>query len=301
MSYTLQELTPEQAEHFIAHKFIRIEGALPRAFTEEKVQRGWQRLGVREDDPDAWPFKRTNMPSYERFLFREHAPRAWRAICDLTGGESRIKPPCEFGDNFILIRPHESDVWTPPSSKAGGWHKDGDWFLHFLDSPEQGMLGILLWRDILPKGGGTFFAPDSVEHVARFLVDHPEGVRPEQFNFQALIDKCSDFREITGKAGDLFLLHPFTLHAASTNTRPEPRLICNPNASLVEPMCFDRPDPADFSLIERATLRALGVDRLPFVPTRPRERIIPERERRWLKEQEEERRRLETAAAQAST
>jgi hypothetical protein len=36
-------------------------------------------------------------------------------------------------------------------------------------------------------------------------------------------------------------------------------------------MNLNRADPADFSLIERATLYALGVDRYDFRPTMPRE------------------------------
>jgi hypothetical protein len=35
------------------------------------------------------------------------------------------------------------------------WHNDGDWFTHFLDSPEQALLVIPLFSDIKPKGGGT--------------------------------------------------------------------------------------------------------------------------------------------------
>ena len=43
-------------------------------------------------------------------------------------------------------------------------------------------------------------------------------------------------------------------------------------------MKFDRDDPADHSLVERAVLRALGVDRLAFRPSALRERVVPERE-----------------------
>jgi len=43
-------------------------------------------------------------------------------------------------------------------------------------------------------------------------------------------------------------------------------------------MDFNRNHLADHSLVERAVLRALGVDRLTFRPTAPRERVVPERE-----------------------
>jgi hypothetical protein len=45
-------------------------------------------------------------------------------------------------------------------------------------------------------------------------------------------------------------------------------------------MDFARPDAADFSLVERAVLRGLGLDRLDFAPAGPREKVIPDRVRR---------------------
>jgi hypothetical protein len=84
---------------------------------------------------------------------------------------------------------------------------------------------------MLPKGGGTFVAADSVPVVARFLAGHPEGVLPGEFDYAGLIGQCRDFVEMTGQAGDVVLLH-------------------------------------------------LGVDRLDFVPTAPRESVVPDRVRR---------------------
>lgn len=39
-------------------------------------------------------------------------------------------------------------------------------------------------------------------------------------------------------------------------------------------MNFNRPDPADFSPVELAILRGLGVDRLDFRATAPREQVV---------------------------
>ncbi|MBW3623343.1 MAG: hypothetical protein KY468_08035 [Armatimonadetes bacterium] len=57
-------------------------------------------------------------------------------------------------------------------------------------------------------------------------------------------------------------------------------------------MYFNRPDPAEFSAVERAVLRGLGVDRLDYRPTGQRERIVPERVRRQQQMLEEEKARL---------
>ena len=45
----------------------------------------------------------------------------------------------------------------------------------------------------------------------------------------------------------------------------------NPPVALKKPLSFNREDPADFSLVERGVLQALGVDRYDFHPTAPRE------------------------------
>ncbi|CAI8009616.1 UPF0261 protein CTC_01794 [Geodia barretti] len=181
--------------------------------------------------------------------------------------------------------------WQPPSSEVSGWHKDGDFFRHFLDSPEQGLLTIVVWSDIYPKSGGTFVACDSVQHVAQRLYEHPEGLPPGGFG--KLIGKCKDFAEITGKAGDVVLLHPFILHAASQNLSVRARFITNPPVGLAEPMNFNRENPDDFSPVELAVLDGLGKDRLDFKPTAPRERLVPERVQRQKKMLEEQKKRLE--------
>jgi hypothetical protein len=51
-----------------------------------------------------------------------------------------------------------------------GWHVDRDFFRHFLDSPEQGLLVIPLFSDIDFNGRGTFIAPESVGKIATHLV-----------------------------------------------------------------------------------------------------------------------------------
>lgn len=117
-------------------------------------------------------------PGHESAAGADVAPRAWAAICDLVGGAQRVKQGADysFGDSFIINFHHGADQpWEPPSPRVAGWHKDGDFFRHFLDSPEQGLLTIVLWSDIAPRSGGTFAATDSVRPIAQYLADHPEG------------------------------------------------------------------------------------------------------------------------------
>jgi len=88
----------------------------------------------------------------------------------------------------------------------------------------------VIWSDIKPQSGGTFVACNSIPAVARHLLAHPEGLLPGQFG--GLIDQCSDFIELTGKARDVVILHPFVLHAASNNPPGRARFITNPPIAL---------------------------------------------------------------------
>jgi hypothetical protein len=294
---TAPALTDVQLEAFLEHGHVTI----PQCFTREDAQPwlddAWVRLGYDPDDPGTWAEQRVHMPSDRHVGVREFAPKAWAAACELLGGEERIVAPYTWGDGFIFNLGVGADRdWEPPSPASPGWHKDGDFFRHFLDSPEQGLLTLVLWSDIEPRGGGTFVAADSVAPVARLLASRPEGVRPDDFDYDDLISQCERFVETTGRLGDVVLLHPFVLHAVSQNHLGTARIITNPPIALKEPMRFDRPDPTDHSPVERAVLRALGVERLDYRPTGARETIVPERVLRQRRMLEEERARLAAAA-----
>lgn len=286
-------LTEAQKQHFLEKGFVIIEQAFTTEAAKSHTDLAWKRLGYDPEDPSTWEQGKIHMPAMERFPIRDFAPKAWDAICDLLGGEERIDmDTANWSDAFILNLHFGADEpYREPSPTAGGFHVDGDFFRHFLDSPEQGLLTIVIWSDILPQSGGTFVALDSVPLIARHLAAHPEGALPNETGGH-LISECKEFMELTGNTGDVVLLHPFILHASSQNPSGRPRFITNPPVRLKEPMNFNRDNPEDFSLVEQAILNALDVERYDFQPTAPREAVVPERVRRQQKMLEEEKARL---------
>lgn len=284
-------LTAPDIEHFISRGFVRISGCFSRELALDLTARACERLYCSLDDPKTWPSGRMRPPESQRVSFESIAPKAWQAACELVGGAERILEPCTWGDGFIINFGRQPELeWHPPSPTLrewNNWHKDGDFFRHFLDSPEQGLLVIGVFSDIEEGGGGTYLACDSVGHIARYLAEHPEGVLPRGTPAQEIVSQCTDFVEATGSIGDVYLLHPFMLHSQSVNASDRVRFIVNPPVKLREPMCFSRAAAPDHSVVERAVLRALGVDRYEFVPTHPREAIVPERIARERKVWEE--------------
>ncbi|KAI0669131.1 hypothetical protein C8Q78DRAFT_978137 [Trametes maxima] len=327
MAKAYTHLTEEEVEFFLENGYIVVKGAFSRAKAAAFTRDMWTRLGLDPLAPETWPAdkERIHMPVHLREPVASFAPRVWEIMKELLGGEERIDDASSaWGDSFIVNlgpadqRTSRAPVDPPPPAvdprTLDNWHVDGDFFVHFLDSPEQALLTIPVFSDIRPGGGATYIAPQGVAMVARYLAAHPEGVVPKHLAFFpdtgddddgartedvpgywshcAAARRCTAFVELTADVGDVVLLHPLMLHSASRNALRVPRVITNPPVALREPFCFSREDPGEYSLVERATLRALGVDRFEFRRTGERRRIVPERVIRERKMREDEKRRL---------
>ncbi len=288
-------LTTAEVEHFVTYGFVHIPKAIDPEFCRTQAALAFRRLGYDPADSETWHADKIHMPSMHTWPVREIAPRAWGAMIDLVGGADRIANPedTRWGDGFILNFSFGADEpWSPPRAEHEGWHKDGDFFYHFLDSPEQGLLCAVYWSDVAHQGGGTYIIADSVPAVARFLNENRGGIHPNDPRWKELPSQCTDFREVTARAGDVFLLHPFMLHASSQNLLGVPWFMTNPCLKLSQPMRFDRADPDELAPIELAVLRGLGLDRLDYRIEGERRENVPERIRRQREMLEQEQARL---------
>jgi hypothetical protein len=179
-----------------------------------------------------------------------------------------------------------------------------------------------VWAPIAHRGGGTYIATDGLDKIANYLAAHPEGVlptglsltpsdwqsrgfashkeHPDYWDHLAKAKECQNFVELTGNTGDIYIFHPLMLHSASKNHTREVRIITNPRVAVKEPFQFNRANPADYSLVELKTLKALEKDRLEFKPTTPRREVVPERVRIQKRMAEEEEARLKAHAQTVS-
>jgi hypothetical protein len=262
---------------------VRVPGALDAAFCESVVGEVLADAGVDPSDPEAWPTGTMHLPVRRNWRLETIAPAAHEVLLDLVGPADRIAF-AGVQDTLIVNFPDPGASSFAPAdwSAGGGWHKDGDWFRHFLDSPEQALLVIVFWGDVGETQGPTHVAVDSIAPIARHLAEHPEGLDPAELKpvVAEVLPRCSDHRALTGRRGDIVFAHPFVLHRASVNATDGLRLISNSSVMLREPMRFDRPDGAH-SAVERSILDALGLEHLPFRPSGERGKVESDRERRW--------------------
>lgn len=315
------KLSEEDIAHFLKHGWIKIPSCFDRGAADKVTATLWHRLGITEDKstwygPELQQYLkagRINMPSNNKFPAKEFAPKAWAGICQLLGGEEHISPEHETWNDGLIVNfgtPEMEGKDVPPQDLKV-WHVDGDFFIHYLDSPEQGLLVIPLFTNIRPGGGGTYICPAAIKNIAQHLYNNPDGVSPRftprndpdfaagqessltWFNDLAASMPDDAFVEVTGEIGDVYLLHPLMLHCASNNKLRELRIITNPPVSLQEPFRLQRDDGA-YTAVEQKTLNEIGMPQGVgnWKITHSRERVIPARLKLQAEMREKEQQRL---------
>ncbi len=264
-------LTPEQIEQFLTEGYTVLHDAFSPEDSVAWVKGEAAAAGYDLDDPSSWTKDYVRLSTQRVETVANFSPAGWQAACELMGGEDRVVAGTRISLFALNLSQGADQPFREPTPQSPGWHKDGWHFRHFLDSFEQGLLGIPLLTDVHPRGGATFVAAGSVARVARYLASRPEGVHPDDFPIQELLSEGVTFLEATGRAGDFYLMHPYLLHAVSQNVLRKPRAISNLLFELKAPLEFDRPN-GNYSPVEAAVLRGLGVDRYPFQPTGERYR-----------------------------
>ena len=213
MDREYKHLTREQVEHFMQYGYLKLKGVFSREKAAEWTKDVWVRLGFDPNDKSTWTQAKTNMPHHKWEKAQTFAPEAWSAMCELLGGEERVDPnSARWTDGLIvnLGSPEWEGKWPHPAD-LDNWHVDGDFFMHFLDSPEQGLLVIPVFTDIVEHGGGTMVCPDGIGHIARHLV------RPRCIFTLRLEDGRSKILNFASSSLTLFL-------AVSRNSTTTPRV-----------------------------------------------------------------------------
>jgi hypothetical protein len=259
---TSRVLDPEAIRQFVRDGYVHVRNAMPKETAAAIVDRLWEVLdrdhGVKRDAPLTWRKPVVHIQeSYDGPPFAAGwTPRLRDAIGDLVG-DGRSLARTTLGWWPVAFPGFDAKPWRPPEN---GWHVDGIQFHHHIDSPDQGLLCILIMTDIGPGDGGTVLVPGSHRVTARILAEaEPNGLDCQTLCERAVAETPRDrVVEAQGEAGDAILLHPFMLHSRSANTGPRVRFICNPCISLNAPMTLDPAAPGERSPVETAIISALN-------------------------------------------
>lgn len=257
-------LTDAQVEAFIRDGFVRLDAAFPRTLAEEARAILWRETGADPDDRGTWrrPVVRLGGHSEPPFVAAANTPRL-RSAFDQLVGAGRWAPLGGLGTfpiRFPSTEPPGDDGWHVDASFPG--ENPADFFSYRINVRSRGraLLMLFLFSDVGEDDAPTRIRVSSHQDVARMLA--PEG--DEGLSFMELagrLDVTAARPEAlaTGAAGDVYLCHPFLVHAAQAHRGREPKFMAQPPLHPRQQMELERAD-GGHSPVERAIRQALGLE-----------------------------------------
>jgi hypothetical protein len=258
-------LSNAQVEQFVRDGFVRVERAFPRQLAEEGRSILWRDLPCDADDPSTWTRPVVRLGQYGDAPFRDavNSP-VLHAAFDQLVGKARWRPRRNLG-TFPVRFP------SPDDPGDAGWHIDvsfpgptGSWeeMKDFSDwranvvSRGRALLMLFLFSDVRECDAPTRIKVGSHLDIARLL--EPAGEQgmshTELHEFAAPLKRPESLA--TGDAGDVYLCHPFLVHAAQKHRGSMPRFLAQPPLHPAEPFQLHRAD-GDYSPVEIAIRQAL--------------------------------------------
>ncbi|ETZ22582.1 phytanoyl-CoA dioxygenase family protein [Pedobacter sp. V48] len=226
-------LNPQQIQSFIADGFVRIDNAFSANLAAEARDILWKDISADPNDSSTWikPVVWLGMYTQEPFIKAANTDILHAAFDQLVGKEKWL--PCMSMGAFPVRFPSEVD------SGDTGWHVDAgfagedpnDFFAARINvySKGRGLLMLFLFSDVGQRDAPTRILKGSHLDVARLL--GPEG--EQGLSFMELAMKLPELpkREevlAVGKAGTVYLCHPFLVHAAQQHRGALPKFMAQP-------------------------------------------------------------------------
>ena len=251
-------LTDGEVERFVADGFVHLPSAFPRDVADAGRALLWAATGCDSGDPATWTRPVLRLPGFadEPFRAAANTPPLLAAYDRLVGADRWI-PRAGLG-TFPIRFPHPDDPGDD------GWHVEASYsdpatggFRLNLRSRGRALLMLFLFSDVGPHDAPTRIRVGSHLDVPPLLAPAgDDGV--EFFALARQAVPASARRPVTtatGAAGDVYLCHPFLVHAAQRHRGTQPRFMAQPPLDPVDQLDLDRTHP---SPVERAVLQGLG-------------------------------------------
>lgn len=234
-------------QEFIRNGFVKIEQAFPRELALRAQDILWQATGLDKHDPASWtqPVVRIGERFEPEFREAANTEKLCRAY-DLLVGKNNWAPRQSMGTFPVRFPSDENPGDT-------GWHIDvsfpgedpGDFFSWRSNAASKGraLLMLFLFSDVTEQDAPTRIRTGSHKTVGKLLMPYGE----EGLTFMELAEAATAATEgaavalATGRAGDVYLCHPFLLHAAQPHQGKNPRFMAQPPLFPKGPLPADSP------------------------------------------------------------
>ena len=249
-----------QVASFIRDGFLRIDGAFPRDVAVECRYQIAAQAGIDLTNPTSWTHAVTRHvgAGHASFAGVLSTPILQQAY-DRLAGRDRWAPRNNVG--LVVVR-----YPSPEDPGDAGWHIEGSYAVGDeswvnLASRDRALLLLVLLSDV-----GNDDAPTGIRVGSHLLVPaqlREAGTAGMPFSRVATntpeMEACP-IAYATGRAGDVYLCHPFLVHSATWPHRgTTPRFMAQPALPQRAPFQYDRPS-GEYSPVELAVRIGLGLD-----------------------------------------
>ncbi|WP_330183778.1 phytanoyl-CoA dioxygenase family protein [Nocardia sp. NBC_01503] len=235
---------------------MKVEQAFPREVADAGRAFLWRETGCDPDDPTTWTQPVIRLVGYGDEPFRQAATApALQEACDQLVGKGAWVPRKGLGGFPIRFPSAESpgdDGWHIDASFPGEDPADyAKWRIN-LYSKGRALLMLFLFSDVTAEDAPTRIRVGSHLRLPKVLAPYGEP-GAAMFDLLDTYAAASGLPQAlaTGGAGDVYLCHPFLVHAAQPHHGRTPRFMAQPPLELREPCVLDRPDGA-YSPVEQA-------------------------------------------------
>ena len=226
-------LTGKQVEHFVTEGFVRIDHAFSKEIARQAVDILWNDIPFDRTNRETWtePVIRLGMYAQKPFIDSVNTRELHTIFDQLVGVDQWI--PCRNVGTFPVRFPAEK----PPSDT--GRHVDAsfpgndptnyfDWRIN-IKSKGRALLMLVLYSDVGETDAPTVIYHKSHIDVAKILSTEGDS----GLSFTALATRLNTLPVrgeslATGKAGTIYLCHPFLVHSAQRHKGENPKFMAQP-------------------------------------------------------------------------
>ncbi|MGZ5135895.1 MAG: phytanoyl-CoA dioxygenase family protein [Flavitalea sp.] len=257
----MEQLSPAEINSFINDGFVKIDNAFSTELADECRAILWQATQCDPNDTASWtqPVIRIGELEHEPFKQAANTQILHNAFDQLIGKGNWL-PKGTLGSFPIRFPSKEPATDT-------GWHVDGsfpgenaksysEWRVN-VNSKGRALLMLFLFSDVSENDAPTIISVGSHFDVAKML--EPEGEKG--LSFMELAQRLHTLTKgkqvlATGKAGTVYLCHPFIVHAAQDHHGTIPKFMAQPCLMTKNDFNIIRADN-NYSPVEKAIIMGL--------------------------------------------
>jgi hypothetical protein len=255
-------LSKKEIEQFIHNGYVRIDHAFSKEVADAALDILWNDLPFERSNPSTWtePVFRLGMYSQTPFIESLNTPKL-HSIFNQLIGEGKWIPSQSVGTFPVRFpsakQPNDTVKHVDASFPGMNPNNYFEWRIN-VKSKGRALLILALYSDVSEKDAPTVIYEGSHLEIARLLA-HEGDAGLSFMEIAGKLDKLPIGKEVyaTGKAGTVYLCHPFLVHSAQPHKGVTPKFMAQPPLLLRGDLTVSGSD-IGYTPVERAI--RLGIE-----------------------------------------